>query len=272
MSKNYTISAINVSYTRLGESDKLLTVFSREHGLMKLVAKGAFKPGSKIGGRCELLVVNRLLVAKGKSIDIISQAEIINANVKLRNDLNILAAALYHLELTKNFGNQLTDESSYYYDLLVSNLNVLIDGNPLWYTLRFQMVLAKMLGWEPQLKNCVICVSAINDHNLALFHYDLGGLVCTNCHRTKGAILSERINSYEVKSKNINPNLVTGSYSHLTPMVLKKIYEINLSSNDVLVKSSTIHESQLVRIYQLYKAYLEYKIGKKLTGFEVVMG
>ena len=267
---NYNLNAINISFTRLGENDKLLTVFAREVGLTKLVAKGAAKPGSKVAGRAELLVVNKLQVAKGKSIDIISQAETINANIKLRNNLNILGCALYHLELTKSFGHQLAQESAIYYDLLLSSLNILLDGYPLWYTLKFQMILAKMLGYEPQLSSCVVCQARINDHNLALFHYELGGVICKNCQFNRKNFLKENINAYEVKSTYTASNLVMGNYTHITPMILKQINKLNEASPDILVTTENVNEIQLIRTYQLYKNFLEFKIGKKFNGFEVL--
>lgn len=99
MSRTYKATGINLKGAPLGESDRLLTVLTREHGLIRVVAPGARKHQSKLGGRSGLFVVNELLISKGRSLDKISQAETLESYPKLSQDLAKLTASQYLAEL-----------------------------------------------------------------------------------------------------------------------------------------------------------------------------
>lgn len=99
MAATYKAIGINLKGTPLGESDRLLTVLTREHGLVRVVAPGARKSNSKLGGRSALFVVNDLLISKGRSLDRIVQAETLESYPGLGQDLRKLTASQYLAEL-----------------------------------------------------------------------------------------------------------------------------------------------------------------------------
>ncbi|MEX0272593.1 DNA repair protein RecO [Leptolyngbyaceae cyanobacterium UHCC 1019] len=99
MSRTYKAIGINLKSMPLGEADRLLTILTREHGLVKAIAMGARKHNSKMGGRSGLFVVNDLLIAKGKSLDKITQAETVISYPGLGKDLQRLTASQYLAEL-----------------------------------------------------------------------------------------------------------------------------------------------------------------------------
>lgn len=99
MSRTYKATGINLKGMPLGESDRLLTILTRESGLIRVVAPGARKPKSKLGGRSGLFVVNELLIAQGRSLDKISQAETQASYSGLSRDLARLTASQYLAEL-----------------------------------------------------------------------------------------------------------------------------------------------------------------------------
>lgn len=99
MSRTYKATGINLKSMPLGESDRLLTVLTREFGLIRVVAPGARKHHSRLGGRSEIFVVNELLIAKGRSLDKITQAETVNCYPRLSQDLAKLAAGQYLAEM-----------------------------------------------------------------------------------------------------------------------------------------------------------------------------
>ncbi len=99
MSRTYKATGINLKGMALGESDRLLTILTREFGLIRAVAPGARKPYSTLGGRSGLFVVNELLIAKGRSLDKITQAETLESYPGLSQDLGKLAASQYLAEL-----------------------------------------------------------------------------------------------------------------------------------------------------------------------------
>ncbi|NEP48828.1 MAG: DNA repair protein RecO [Moorea sp. SIO3C2] len=99
MSQTYKATGINLKSIPLGEADRLLTILTREFGLIRVVAPGARKQKSKLGGRSGLFVINQLLLAKGRSLDKIIQAESTQSYPGLSQDLSKLAASQYLAEL-----------------------------------------------------------------------------------------------------------------------------------------------------------------------------
>lgn len=99
MSRTYKATGINLKSMPLGEADKLVTILTKEFGLIRAVAPGARKQNSKLGGRSGLFVVNELLIAKGRSLDKITQAETLESYPGLSKDLGKLAASQYLAEL-----------------------------------------------------------------------------------------------------------------------------------------------------------------------------
>lgn len=99
MSRTYRVTAINLKAVPMGETDRLLTLLTPERGLIKVVAPGARKHLSRLAGRSELFVVNDVLVAQGKQLDKLAQAETLRSFPKLSQHLGKLTASQYLAEL-----------------------------------------------------------------------------------------------------------------------------------------------------------------------------
>jgi DNA repair protein RecO (recombination protein O) len=99
MSQTYKTTGINLKSIPLGESDRILTILTRDHGMIRAVALGARKPKAKLGGRGELFVVNQLLLSQGRSLDKLAQAESIESYPALSRDLAKLTVAQYWAEM-----------------------------------------------------------------------------------------------------------------------------------------------------------------------------
>ncbi|MBF2090475.1 MAG: DNA repair protein RecO [Synechococcales cyanobacterium K44_A2020_017] len=156
MPKTYKAIGINLKGIPLGESDRLLTLLTREQGLMRVVAPGARKHHSKLGGRSELFVVNDLLIATGRSLDKIVQAETIESFPGLSRDLRKLTAGQYLAELAlgQAMGDQPQDEL---FDLVVEHLGRIaaLPGALAIATLTHAMFhLLTLAGLSPQVQLC----------------------------------------------------------------------------------------------------------------------
>jgi DNA repair protein RecO (recombination protein O) len=99
MSQTYKATGINLKSMHLGEADKILTILTREHGLIRAVAPGSRKPKARLGGRSELFVVNDLLLSRGRSLDRLSQAESLESYPRLSRDLAKLTVSQYWAEV-----------------------------------------------------------------------------------------------------------------------------------------------------------------------------
>ncbi len=99
MSRSYKTTGINLKGMPMGESDRLLTILTMEHGLIRAIAPGARKHKSRLGGRSGQFVINELLVVQGKKLDKVIQAETVQSFPKLASDLIRLTASQYLAEL-----------------------------------------------------------------------------------------------------------------------------------------------------------------------------
>jgi DNA repair protein RecO (recombination protein O) len=99
MTRTYKATGINLKTQGFGESDRLVTILTQEFGLIRAVAPGSRKHNSSLGGRSGMFVVNELLIAKGRSLDKITQAQTIKSYPGLAKNLGKLAASQYLAEI-----------------------------------------------------------------------------------------------------------------------------------------------------------------------------
>ena len=87
-SQTYKTDAINLKSYPLKESDKIMVMYSKEKGIIRAVARGTKKPKSSLGARMDNFIANSVMLSKGKNMDIVAQAETINAFSQTRKDLD----------------------------------------------------------------------------------------------------------------------------------------------------------------------------------------
>ena len=196
MSSNYTTNAINIKSYNLSESDRLVLMYSKDKGLIKGVAKGAKKFKSKLGGRMDLLVANKLMLYKGKNLDTICQAEALNTFNNIRTDMNKMLYGMYVSEMISNFGLENDPNSNEIYDLFYGALSSISKATNmekiLLAVMRFQLKLMKFNGYEFQLDNCVRCGKTTNTE-IAKLSIEKGGLLCQNCSSHNSIQLSFKL-------------------------------------------------------------------------------
>ena len=100
---SYPVEAIVLKRTDLGEADRVLTLLTPNKGKFHAIAKGIRRPISKKAGHLELLSHSQLQVALGRNLDIITQAEVRENFLALRNDLWHMTCGLYLAELVDRF-------------------------------------------------------------------------------------------------------------------------------------------------------------------------
>lgn len=267
----YSVHAVNVASFPLGESDKVLTLFTAEKGLVKAVAKGARKPGSKIGGRADLLNVNKILLATGKTFEIINQAEVLETFSRIRMDLERLSYSLYYAELTTIFGQGLIEESAAYFVYLVDSLRAQNETkvDPAFLALRFELNLLDMLGYKPELAVCIGCRSALSDYIIAGFHFELGGIVCERCHAEGKRVR----NGYRIaEDEGIYESVGVDKLDrHVTPLVWKRLVLAAAETGIPAVEN----ENEVIRratraAHRLIEGYVEYRAGKRIKSLELL--
>ena len=189
----YRAEGVILRRRNLGEADSILTVFSKTEGKFEAIAKGVRKARSRMRGHLEPLTRSRVLVAHGRSLDVFTQAETVDAYRRLREDLDASAEALYCLELVERFTEE-REPLPELYALLVAALELLAQGSGPAVTRHFELRLLALLGYEPHVEGCVLCGDRLPEEE-ALLSPSAGGLVCRQCRAEAGG---GRIVSVEV--------------------------------------------------------------------------
>jgi len=171
------VEAVVLRHSDWGEADRLLTIFSREQGKLRCVAKGARKLLSRKAGHLEPFTRVALLLARGSDLWIVTQAETMDAYLPLREDLVRTATAAYVVELVDRFTYE-EGENRPLYSLLVETLQRVTAEPELFLPVRyFEMHLFSILGFKPELFHCVKCREEIQPED-QYFSVLLGGVVC----------------------------------------------------------------------------------------------
>ncbi len=180
--QTFRSEAIVLKRSDFGEADRLLTLFSREQGKMKAIAKGARKPQSRKTGHVELFMRSNFLFAKGHDLDIITQAEMVEAYPALRDDLVRTTYASYAVELLDRFTVE-HDKHLGLYQLLADALGWFAADEEMLLPARYyELRLLSLAGFQPQLFSCVSCGEAITEQD-QFFSAELGGVLCPKCHQ-----------------------------------------------------------------------------------------
>lgn len=98
-SRSYKTEAIVIKRTDFAEADKIITVFSKHYGKIRFLAKGIRKISSRRAAALEPFNQVILFLAKGRNLDIVTEAKILNSFAQLRNNLKKVGLAFHFCEL-----------------------------------------------------------------------------------------------------------------------------------------------------------------------------
>jgi len=180
LERSLRVEAVVLRHSDWGEADRLLTLFTREAGILRALAKGARKPRSRKAGHIEPFTRVDLMLARGKDLWIVTQAETVESFQALREDLMRTGYASYAVELVDRFSYEEGENRSLYRLLMETLQRVaqLPDGFlPIRY---FEIRLLDEVGFRPQLFHCVTCGEEIKPEP-QYFSAQLGGALCPKC-------------------------------------------------------------------------------------------
>ena len=156
-SRSYKAEGIVLRQTPLAEADRILTIYTRELGKVRAVARGVRRPKSKLGGHLEPLCHVAVSLAEGRNLDTVSEAEVIQSFSGLEDDLERLSKGIYLSELVDAFSpDRLANRQVF--DLLLDALDRLqCSERPVNLLLSFETKLLGLSGYGPELRQCVEC-------------------------------------------------------------------------------------------------------------------
>jgi DNA repair protein RecO (recombination protein O) len=145
----------------------------------------------------EPLTHTRLLLARGKTLDIVTQSEAIETYRPLRDDLRRLSCGMYAAELVDRFTAEHA-ESPPLFRLLVETLGRLAERQDVDTVLRyFEINLLALSGFQPQLWRCVVCQTALVPVD-NWFSPSAGGAVCPTCTPVESGLGRLSVNAIKV--------------------------------------------------------------------------
>ena len=234
-------SGIVIAENNLGDSDKILTILTPNLGKISCVAKGAKRPKSLLMAGSQLLCFGEYVLHKRNDVYNIQSCDPIEIFYNIRIDLDKLnyAAAITKIII------DVTTENQNNYNILKLYLNTLYiiaesDKNLDLIISTFKMRLLKILGYIPNINECVSCGEK---EKLTEFSIKDDGLKCEACARQDNGVI----------------HLSEGSkYAIIYSLTAdaKKIFSFTISDQ-------ALKEFELIsRIYFNEKLEKEYKVEK----------
>lgn len=176
--------ALVLKWQELGETSKIVTLYSKSFGKIKVVAKGARKTKSRFGASLEPITHNHIVFYKKETTDLfpLSQSDIIQPFPKLKLDLEQFGHASAVCELTDRL--MVAPEPNLQWFRAILTCLEKIEQRPpedvekiLWH---FQLKACDILGYRPQLSSCVSCSKKLEGINCSL-SFSRGGALCESC-------------------------------------------------------------------------------------------
>lgn len=218
----YRAEAVVLRRLSLGETDRIVTLFTRYRGKLSAVAKGARGPKSRLSGVTEPFTYFNGLLSQGQNLDVLTQAEVQNAFVGIRKDLTRVGYASYFVELV-DAGLEERQPSPELWDVLVAALSTLeTAATPDVLARAFELHAMRILGFEPQLDHCVVD-SAPLDRPGAGFHPLRGGMLCPRCARGAAGLIAIQPETLEALRELTHLPLVSAANSALSKTVRAEI-------------------------------------------------
>jgi DNA repair protein RecO (recombination protein O) len=175
----YQTPAIVLSRFELGEADRVLTLLTPHDGKLKAIAKGVRRPKSRIGGAVEPFAELHLVLARGRTFDVVTSASVGHAWLRLRDGLESTATAWYIGELAERAVEERAAGAYPVYALLRRAYQLLDDGmRPERVARWFEFGLSDALGMRPEVERCVECDRMLEPADGYRWVPMLGGVVC----------------------------------------------------------------------------------------------
>jgi DNA repair protein RecO (recombination protein O) len=248
----FTTKAIVIRSTNYGESDKIVTFFTKDFGKIKGIAKGARRSKKRFQNALGLFSHLRLLFFDREGMGLVRAegCDVVSAFPKIREDLKKIYYGNYYLELVNEMAGE-REANSEAFDLLLSFLLNLEEEEPQEEGVRmFEIRMLSLFGYQPNMKRCNLCKrdwEELKEGPALFFSPEKGGLVCEGC------------------SKNLN---------HLVPLSLGTARLIERISQMELGK---IHRFKftpqaLSESRQLLPKFISYQLGKELRSLKAIKG
>lgn len=245
---NYRTQALVLRARKYGETDSLLTMLTDQRGKVGAIAKGVRKPVSRLRGGVQPLTHTQLALHGGRSLHIVTQAEIIEAFRTLHGDLDQFGYACYMAELVDKCIPE--GEGAEVFPLLLTCWHLLAVYDGKLVARLFELHFLARQGYIPELEHCVCCGKNLMPfENFSVdtpsFSPQMGGVVGMCCSYRVGdkiAVMANTlaflkhilsINPLEFKPVEVGKKVMMEA-AELTRLMLSLRYEGKIKSIEVI--------------------------------------
>jgi len=238
----YKAEAIVLRTRKYSEADQLVTLYSRQRGKISAIAKGVRKLKSRRRGGVQPFTHGAFVLYEGRSLDHITQGDVVNAFPLLLADLERLSYAAYITELVDSLVEE-GQRNEKVFLLLLTTLHLMEIEDPEILTRVFELRLASFLGYRPELESCVNCGG--KPGGTIKFSSRLGGILCSRCFGQDPLALQ------------LNPAALA---------VLKQFLKIDLRRLGVMKLNRTLRDD----VEKLIHRYLDYRLERRVRARDFV--
>ncbi len=220
---SYKDRGIIIRRNNFGEADRRLTAYCRRDGKSILLAKGSRRPTAKLAGTVNLMNEIDFVAARTKTIDIMTEAQLVSSHDKLSAQLAKTKTAYWICELI----DKITDEHEPHpklYNQLSQTLAYLEKNYSDLALSHFIFFCLKELGYRPEIKKCARCGQPLKALDKMLFSDEAGGVVAAPCHASGGRSL----NADSIKAMRLLDGTLTQATHIITSPLVRKELEKNL--------------------------------------------
>ncbi|MDK2980663.1 MAG: repair protein RecO [Chloroflexota bacterium] len=188
------VEALVIAHKEYGEADRFVRLFSLQNGKLNTLAKGVRKMQSRKAAHLEPFTHAALVLARGHTFWIITQAETVNAFPAIREDLDKTTDASYIMELVDKISTEGQAEPSLF-RLALETMGRINDNADTYNCMRyFELRFLDITGFRPELQNCVACKKEIQAED-QYFSPLQGGILCPQCGRMDNTAIAANVDT-----------------------------------------------------------------------------
>ena len=245
----YTTHAIVIRSSNYGESDKILTFFTRDVGKIKGIAKGARRSRKRFQNALDLFSHLRLIFfdREGKDLVRAEGCDILNSFPHIRENLKKIFYGNYFLELVNEMAGE-HEANPEAFDLLLSFLLTLEEMEPQEEQLRmFEIRMLSLFGYRPNMRRCDVCKKDWEDLKEAsvFFSLEKGALMCEKCSKAWNNLIPLSLGTARLIER-------------ISQMELSKIHRLRFTPQ-------ALSESR-----ELLPKFITYQLGKELKSLKAL--
>jgi len=234
-----TVEGIVIGKRTIGENNSFIDVLTDEFGVIEATAHGIKKLTSKNAGSCGLFAYSKFCFSKSGLKYTLNSAEPKYSFHGISSDLEALSLAAYFSEIIKTTATPEQESEGFLRLMAISLFEIEKQRIPLSQIKAvFELRLASMLGFSPDLRACRSCVGY--EHELMYFNNTHGFIICADC-------LDEPDESYI----SLSPTLLY-AMRYIIYSDVEKIYHFNMK-NTYMTKLSELSEKYL--LYHLDRSF-----------------